>query len=117
MTVPISSKELELIHKLRKRVTDVVPEDRLTDDYFLCRWIRARDGNLEKAEAMLRKSMGWCTRNELFSITEWKPPHDYACYALLGHDDCGCPGKLNFERFRFSSITEASCILISLHLL
>jgi len=92
MTVPISSKELELIHKLRKRVTDVVPEDKLEDDYFLCRWIRARDCNLEKAEAMLRKAMNWYVRNEIESIGAWKPPHNYCCYALLGHDDSGCPG-------------------------
>jgi len=90
---PISSKEQELILKLRNRVTDVVPEDLLYDDHFICRWIRARDLNLEKAEAMLRKSVEWYARNDPRCLIAWKPPYLYTRYALLGHDGTGCPGR------------------------
>ena len=91
--LPISSKEQDLIHKLRNRVTDVVPEDMLHDDHFMCRWIRARDLNLEKSEAMLRKFADWYARNDPPSLVAWKPPYLYTRYALLGHDDAGCPGR------------------------
>lgn len=89
----LDPKEILLVQKLRNRVTDVAPKEDLENDYWLIRWLRAREMDLDKAEVMLRKSMAWNHRNEIDSILDWKPIHNYFRYAVAGSDNDGSPGK------------------------
>jgi hypothetical protein len=92
MSAQLDPRELELVQKFRNRVTDILPPENLGNNSYLVRWIRARDGDLEKAELMLRKSATWYKRNEMDSIISWKPPINYYRFAVPGADAEGCPG-------------------------
>jgi hypothetical protein len=86
-------KEVELVEKFRNRVADVVGHAGLENYHYLVRWLLARDMDVDKAEIMLRKSVGWFKRNEMESILSWKPQKNYYRYAVPGCDFEGCPGK------------------------
>ncbi|XP_044514814.1 SEC14-like protein 4 isoform X3 [Gracilinanus agilis] len=51
----LSPQQEEALAQFRKNVQDVLAELRNPDDYFLLRWLRARNFDLQKSEAMLRK--------------------------------------------------------------
>nr|XP_033812862.1 SEC14-like protein 2 isoform X3 [Geotrypetes seraphini] len=51
----LSPKQAEALAKFRENVQDVLPSLPSQDDYTLLRWLRARNFNLQKSEAMLRK--------------------------------------------------------------
>ncbi|OXA42573.1 hypothetical protein Fcan01_22665 [Folsomia candida] len=91
---PPTEKEWELIHKFRSRVEDVLDTDDKRSAHFLLRWIRARDENLDKAEAMLRNSMKWRKENDMDSVLN-KPLDpfikDTYPYYTEGHDYEGHP--------------------------
>ena len=97
-------KDLQLVLKFKNRVTDVVTPENLNNNFYLIRWLRARDMDLEKAEQMLRKSMAWNKRNETESILTWKPVQNYYRYAISGYDEEGCPGKLLHFRGIYSIV-------------
>ncbi|XP_030074698.1 SEC14-like protein 2 isoform X2 [Microcaecilia unicolor] len=51
----LSPKQAEGLAKFRENVQDVLPSLPFHDDYALLKWLRARNFNLQKSEAMLRK--------------------------------------------------------------
>ncbi|EDV21366.1 uncharacterized protein TRIADDRAFT_60317 [Trichoplax adhaerens] len=52
----LSLQQQEALNKFRLRFTNILPPEELDDDYFLLRWLRARDFNLQKSEEMLKKN-------------------------------------------------------------
>ncbi|XP_029366518.1 SEC14-like lipid binding 8 isoform X2 [Echeneis naucrates] len=51
----LSPKQAEALQQLRERTQDILPQLPAQHDHFLLRWLRARNFNVQKAEAMLRK--------------------------------------------------------------
>jgi len=66
------------------------------DDTTLLRFLRARDLEVKRAEAMLRKSVEWREANSVESATKWQVPQDilkdFKMY-FTGLDKNGFPGK------------------------
>ncbi|CAL8073412.1 unnamed protein product [Orchesella dallaii] len=56
VTSPCSAEEAQKIQQLRSACSGILNADQ-NDDYYLIRWLRARNMDLGKAEEMLRKSM------------------------------------------------------------
>uniref|UniRef100_A0A8C7PCZ5 SEC14-like lipid binding 8 n=1 Tax=Oncorhynchus mykiss TaxID=8022 RepID=A0A8C7PCZ5_ONCMY len=51
----LSPKQAEALEEFRERIQDVLPLLPAQHDHFLLRWLRARNFNVNKSEAMLRK--------------------------------------------------------------
>ncbi|XP_011748914.2 SEC14-like protein 3 isoform X3 [Macaca nemestrina] len=80
--------------KFRENVQDVLPALPNPDDYFLLRWLRARNFDLQKSEAMLRKYMEFRKTMDIDHILDWQPPEVIQKYmpgGLCGYDRDGCP--------------------------
>ncbi|KAG2470762.1 S14L2 protein, partial [Polypterus senegalus] len=60
--------------RFRENIQDILPSLPAQHDHFLLRWLRARNFNLQKSEAMLRKVI-----------------ERYLSGGLCGHDRDGCP--------------------------
>ncbi|XP_010357885.2 SEC14-like protein 3 isoform X1 [Rhinopithecus roxellana] len=90
----LSPKQAETLAKFRENVQDVLPALPNPDDYFLLRWLRARDFDLQKSEAMLRKYMEFRKTMDIDHILDWQPPEVIQKYmpgGLCGYDRDGCP--------------------------
>nr|XP_025123142.1 SEC14-like protein 3 isoform X6 [Bubalus bubalis] len=90
----LSPKQAETLAKFRENVQDVLPALPNPDDYFLLRWLRARNFDLQKSEAMLRKYMAFRKTMDIDHILEWQPPEVIQKYmpgGLCGYDRDGCP--------------------------
>jgi len=89
-----TSEELVAIEAFKGKVGDILRKEQLEDDEFLIRWLRARDMNLEKAEAMLRNSMKWRADNQIDTTLD-KPVDPYFSstypFSLTGKDKDGRP--------------------------
>ncbi|XP_055406133.1 SEC14-like protein 2 isoform X4 [Bubalus kerabau] len=70
----LSPKQKEALAKFRENVQDVLPALPNPDDYFLLRWLRARNFNLQKSEAMLRKHVEFRKQKDIDNIMSWQPP-------------------------------------------
>ncbi|OXA42566.1 SEC14-like protein 2 [Folsomia candida] len=75
MSLPTPEEKIA-IQKFRGRVEDVLTPELQKDDWFLLRWLRARELNLDKAEAMLRNSMKWRAENKV-DLTLSRPVDSY----------------------------------------
>lgn len=78
--------------KFRRAVADVTKPEH--DDFFLIRWLNARNWNIENAEKMFRDSLKWRERWIVDDIANWKTPQpliDYFPHGLSGFDKNGCP--------------------------
>uniref|UniRef100_A0AAQ5Z715 SEC14-like lipid binding 8 n=1 Tax=Amphiprion ocellaris TaxID=80972 RepID=A0AAQ5Z715_AMPOC len=51
----LSPKQAEALEQFRARIQDILPQLPAQHDHFLLRWLRARNFNVQKSEAMLRK--------------------------------------------------------------
>uniref|UniRef100_A0A2K5H8K1 GOLD domain-containing protein n=1 Tax=Colobus angolensis palliatus TaxID=336983 RepID=A0A2K5H8K1_COLAP len=60
--------------QFRENVQDVLTALPNPDDYFLLRWLRARNFDLQKSEAMLRKYMEFRKTMDIDHILDWQPP-------------------------------------------
>ncbi|ELW66536.1 RING finger protein 215 [Tupaia chinensis] len=90
----LSPKQAETLAKFRENVQDVLPALPNPDDYFLLRWLRARNFDLQKSEAMLRKYMEFRKTMDIDHILDWQPPEVIQKYmpgGLCGYDRDGCP--------------------------
>ncbi|XP_034873262.1 SEC14-like protein 3 isoform X2 [Mirounga angustirostris] len=90
----LSPKQAETLAKFRENVQDVLPTLPNPDDYFLLRWLRARNFDLQKSEAMLRKYMEFRKSMDIDHILDWQPPEVIQKYmpgGLCGYDRDGCP--------------------------
>uniref|UniRef100_G3VS19 SEC14 like lipid binding 4 n=2 Tax=Sarcophilus harrisii TaxID=9305 RepID=G3VS19_SARHA len=80
--------------QFQKNVQDVLPGLPNPDDYFLLRWLRARNFDLQKSEDMLRKHVVFRKQEDLDNILNWKPPEVLQLYdtgGFSGYDREGCP--------------------------
>ncbi|EGW10808.1 SEC14-like protein 4 [Cricetulus griseus] len=78
----------------RENLQDVLPILPKADDYFLLRWLRARNFDLKKSEDMLRKHVEFRNQQDLDHILMWQPPEVIQLYdsgGLSGYDYEGCP--------------------------
>jgi len=93
MALPTAEEKIA-IGKFRDRVGDCLTPELLQDDWFLIRWLRARDLNLDKSEAMLRNSMKWRAENKV-DQTLSLPVDPYFSsnfpFDVSGHDKEGRP--------------------------
>ncbi|EDV21367.1 uncharacterized protein TRIADDRAFT_60318 [Trichoplax adhaerens] len=51
----LSAQQEETLNTFRSKFTDILPSEELNDDYFLLRWLRARNFDLQKSEQMLKQ--------------------------------------------------------------
>jgi len=67
-------------------------EDLKQDDITILRFLRAREGDVSKAEDMLRKSVEWRKVHQVETFLDWTPPkpitEDFK-YSYLGEDNHG----------------------------
>jgi hypothetical protein len=76
MVREFTSEEKQKLSQFRERFSDILKaEEHLhktlcDDDYFLIRWLRARNLDLDKAEEMLRNSLKWRKENEIEGILD-----------------------------------------------
>jgi len=93
MSIPTTDEKVA-IEKFRAKVGDVLKPEQLSDDWFLIRWLRARELNLDKAEQMLRASMKWRSDNKVDSTLDLPADAYFATnypFDLSGKDKDGRP--------------------------
>ncbi|XP_030074702.1 SEC14-like protein 2 isoform X6 [Microcaecilia unicolor] len=109
----LSPKQAEGLAKFRENVQDVLPSLPFHDDYALLKWLRARNFNLQKSEAMLRKHIEFRKRMDLDNILKnYQPPEVLQLYrsgGFCGYDREGYPiwyyviGTLDAKGLLFSA--------------
>ncbi|KAG5281348.1 hypothetical protein AALO_G00071130 [Alosa alosa] len=91
----LSPKQAEALEQFRERVKDILPECPSQSDHFLLRWLRARNFNVQKAEAMLRKHLEFRKHMKVDTITtDWRPPEvieKHLSGGMCGYDREGSP--------------------------
>ncbi|XP_037367414.1 SEC14-like protein 4 [Talpa occidentalis] len=90
----LSPQQQEALTRFRKNLQDLLPTLPKTDDYFLLRWLRARNFDLQKSEDMLRKYAEFRKQQDLDNILTWQPSEVIQRYdsgGLCGYDYEGCP--------------------------
>lgn len=81
----LSDDERFALMKFRRTMSD--GGQRQFDDFYLLRWLKARNFNVEAAEKMLRASLKWREEWEVEKLKEWEPPEIFQKYY-----PCGIPG-------------------------
>lgn len=87
----LTDEELEAVHKLRERLTDI-SYDRKNEDTFLIKWLIARSFNFEKAEDMFRKHVQFLEAYGAFDLDKnsfQNKAVNYFYTAFLGYDKEG----------------------------
>lgn len=90
----LSPQQQEALARFRENLQDVLPILPKVDDYFLLRWLRARNFDLKKSEDMLRKHVEFRNQQDLDHILTWQAPEVIQLYdsgGLSGYDYEGCP--------------------------
>ncbi|XP_076023520.1 SEC14-like protein 2 isoform X2 [Genypterus blacodes] len=91
----LSANQAEALQQFRERIQDILPQLPAQHDHFLLRWLRARNFNLQKSEAMLRKHLEFRRQMKVQTITtEWRPPEvieKYLSGGMCGYDREGSP--------------------------
>ncbi|KAG7322485.1 hypothetical protein KOW79_013831 [Hemibagrus wyckioides] len=91
----LSPNQAVALEQLHERIEDVYVQLPNQSDHYLLRWLRARNFNILKAEAMLRKHLEFRKRLKVDSILEdWKPPEvieNYVSGGMCGYDREGSP--------------------------
>ncbi|XP_040859571.1 SEC14-like protein 4 isoform X1 [Ochotona curzoniae] len=90
----LSPAQQEALAKFRENLQDLLPALPKADDYFLLRWLRARNFDLPKSQDMLRKHMEFRKQQDLDNILKWQPSEVIQLYdsgGLCGYDYEGCP--------------------------
>ncbi|XP_055003184.1 SEC14-like protein 4 [Sorex araneus] len=90
----LSPQQQEALARFRETVRDLLPTLPHADDYFLLRWLRARNFDLQKSEDMLRKHVEFRKQQDLDHILSWQPSEVVQRYdsgGLCGYDNEGCP--------------------------
>nr|XP_022342462.1 SEC14-like protein 2 isoform X1 [Crassostrea virginica] len=88
----LSKEQDECLQKFKERLKDVLKP--CHDDFYLLRWLRARNFDLNKSESMLRNHFSWRVREEVDNIKDWTCPEviqKYFTGGLCGLDVDGCP--------------------------
>ncbi|KAK1146123.1 SEC14-like protein 2 isoform X1 [Acipenser oxyrinchus oxyrinchus] len=91
----VSPKQAEALAQFRENIQDILPSLPAQHDHFLLRWLRARNFNIQKAEAMLRKHVEFRKHMKADTITtDWQPPEvieRYLSGGMCGYDKDGSP--------------------------
>lgn len=90
----LSPQQQEALTRFQENLHDVLPTLPKVDDYFLLRWLRARNFDLKESEDMLRKHVEFRNQQDLDHILTWQPPEVIQLYdsgGLCGYDYEGCP--------------------------
>ncbi|ESO91668.1 hypothetical protein LOTGIDRAFT_163396 [Lottia gigantea] len=89
----LSPKQADILGKFKENVKDILKPNH--DDYHLTKWLRARDFDLQKAEAAIRNDAAWRNDNNVDTILEdYKVPEvieKYFVGGICGRDKEGCP--------------------------
>lgn len=88
----LSEKQSAALEKFRENVKDILQPQH--DDYYLLRWLRARNFDLKKSEDMLRKNNAWRKAENIDNIMERNIADVIMKYYPGGHcgfDKDGCP--------------------------
>ncbi|KAH9503095.1 hypothetical protein Btru_069950 [Bulinus truncatus] len=87
----LSEKQAAILEEFRVNVGDLLKSHH--DDYYLLRWLRARNFDLKKSETMLRNHFRWREENNVDNILkEFDPPEvmkKYYTGGLFGQDKEG----------------------------
>lgn len=91
----LSLKQEHVLTQFRDRLQDVLPQLPDQDDRYLLRWLRARNFNIQKSEAMVRKHLEFRKQLKVDTIIEdFKPPEvieKYLSGGMCGYDREGSP--------------------------
>ncbi|XP_061589984.1 SEC14-like protein 2 [Cololabis saira] len=91
----LSPKQAESLSQFGERIQDILPSLPAQHDHYLLRWLRARNFNVQKAEAMIRKHMDFRQQMKVDSIlSDWKPPEvieKFVAGGMCGYDREGSP--------------------------
>ncbi|XP_061752788.1 SEC14-like protein 2 [Nerophis ophidion] len=91
----LSPKQADALHQFRERIQDVLCQLPAQHDHFLLRWLRARNFNVQKSEAMLRKHLEFRKQMKVDTIiSDWRPPEvieKYLSGGMCGYDREGSP--------------------------
>lgn len=91
----LSPKQAEALEQFRAKIQDILPLLPAQHDHFLLRWLRARNFNVQKSEAMLRKHVEFRKHMKVDTIiTEWRAPEvieKYLSGGMCGYDREGSP--------------------------
>lgn len=82
----------DYISQFKENVKDVIEPQH--DDFYLLRWLRARNFDIKKAEDMLRKHLAWRKKENIDQIFDREIPEVVKKYYPGGHfgyDKDGCP--------------------------
>ncbi|XP_071115999.1 SEC14-like protein 3 [Haliotis cracherodii] len=89
----LSQKQKDILEKFKNKVKDILKPEH--DDYYILRWLRARNFDLKKSETMLRNDYSWRKHIGADTIREdYKVPEvlqKYYIGGFCGHDNEGCP--------------------------
>ncbi|EDV21368.1 uncharacterized protein TRIADDRAFT_60319 [Trichoplax adhaerens] len=100
----LSLEQQKALNQLRNNVANILPQEELSDDYFLLRWLRARDFDLQKSEQMLRRNCRFRKEWKIEKLVkEDNIPELWRKYypgGYIGNDKEGAPVFfVNFGRF------------------
>ncbi|KAM5238119.1 SEC14-like protein 4 [Ctenodactylus gundi] len=90
----LSPHQQQTLARFKENLQDLLPTLPKADDYFLLRWLRARNFDLKKSENMLRKHVEFRKQQDLDNILTWQPSEVIQLYdsgGLCGYDYEGCP--------------------------
>ncbi|XP_012513465.1 PREDICTED: SEC14-like protein 4 [Propithecus coquereli] len=90
----LSPQQQEALARFQENLRDLLPTLSNADDYFLLRWLRARNFDLQKSENMLRQHVEFRKQQDLDNILSWQPLEVIQLYdsgGLCGYDYEGCP--------------------------
>ncbi|CAN9504456.1 unnamed protein product [Ophioblennius macclurei] len=91
----LSPRQTEILTEFRGRIQDLLPDLPAQHDHYLLRWLRARNFNIQKAEAMIRKHAEFRKQMKVDAIiSDWKPPEvieKYVSGGMCGYDREGSP--------------------------
>ncbi|XP_004481410.1 putative SEC14-like protein 6 isoform X2 [Dasypus novemcinctus] len=90
----LNQSQEKTLAQFRENIQDVLSALPDPDDYFLLRWLRARNFDLQNSEAMLRKHVEFRKQQDLDNILAWQPPEVARLYnanSICGHDREGSP--------------------------
>uniref|UniRef100_H0X7W3 SEC14 like lipid binding 4 n=1 Tax=Otolemur garnettii TaxID=30611 RepID=H0X7W3_OTOGA len=97
----LSVQQQEVLARFQENVQDLLPTLPNADVYFLLRWLRARNFDLQKSENMLRKHVEFRKQQDLDNILSWQPQEVLQLYdtgGLCGYDYEGCPVWFNIRQ-------------------
>uniref|UniRef100_A0A3P9H785 SEC14-like lipid binding 7 n=1 Tax=Oryzias latipes TaxID=8090 RepID=A0A3P9H785_ORYLA len=91
----LSPKQAECLAQFQEQIRDILPSLPAQHDHYLLRWLRARNFNIQKAEAMIRKHVEFRKQMRLDTIvSDWTPPEviqKYVSGGMCGYDREGSP--------------------------